>query len=184
MTTSSHSPRPSSVSAGARRARFDAPPLTAQRRASRPLPRGPESRQVAPTSISLGRSATARRPLRHQAGRHRRAVLLRRLLRLGLDRKGRNQLRRDSRPDGAWRQQRGTRQRTRHRSDHGGRIDGQGRRRLRCQRRHPPARKRPRRRRNRGAHGAGLVLASRIHDFRAEIIGSCTESRPPTVSGL
>ena len=41
------------------------------------------------------------------------------------------------------------RQRTRDRSDHGGRTEGQGRHRLRCQRRHPPARKHPRRRRAR-----------------------------------
>ena len=73
----------------------------------------------------------------------------RRLLRLGLHRKHRNQLPRASRPDGARRQRRGTRQRTRDRGDHGGRTEGQGRHRLRCQRRHPPARKHPRRRRAR-----------------------------------
>ena len=110
--------------------------------------------------------------------------------------KRRNQLPRDSRPDGARRQQRGTRQRTRDRSDHGGRTEGQGRHRLRCQRRHPPTRKRPRRRRDRqrlrlslqhptdrqASRGAGSATRAhrpRLRRRRARARQPHQPSRPP-----
>ena len=63
------------------------------------------------------------------------------LLPVGHEHVGDNRLRHDCGPDGrAWNRH-GPDERTRYRGDHGRRAEGEGRRRIRDQRRHPPARR-------------------------------------------